>query len=445
MDAARSLALALDPSQILRAQGLAPDPWQREFLLCPDRQVLLNCCRQSGKSTTTAAGALHAALFTPRALVLLLSPTQRQSGELFRKVRDAYDALGRPLPALSDSPSEARLELANGSRVVGLPGKEGTVRGFSRAALLLIDEAAKVHDDLYRSVRPMLAVSGGRLVCLSTPFGQRGFFHREWHSDGPWRRFRITWRDCPRIAPAFIDNEVRSMGQSWVDQEYNCLFTALEGLVYPEFDACLTDDEPPAARPGARYVGGIDWGFNNPFAAVWGYLDRDDVLWLGWERYQSRCPLRDHIAAIAARHEREPSCPDPARVVWYADPSGPEEIVECRAAGWKVLRGVNDIRPGIAAVTARLRGGRLKVARQGCPNLVAESRLYRYPSADERAVIGENPVDEHNHALGALRYLVARLDHTFVARLRKPTPDADPLGESPRLPDWHNEDLWTIV
>ena len=54
-------------------------------------------------------------------------------------------------------------------------------------------------------------------------------------------------------------------------------------------------------------------------------------------------------------------------------------------------------------------------------------------------------MDEHNHALGALRYLVARLDHTFVARLRKPTPDADPLGESPRLPDWHNEDLWTII
>ncbi|HKI32676.1 MAG TPA: terminase family protein, partial [Gemmataceae bacterium] len=176
MDPARSLALALDPALILQAQGLNPDPWQRQFLLGADRQVLLNCCRQSGKSTATAARALHAALFAPRSLVLLLSPTQRQSAELFRKVRDAYDALGRPVPAVADARSQSRLELANGSRVVGLPGKEGTIRGFSRAALLLIDEAAKVHDDLYRSVRPMLAVSRGRLVCLSTPFGQRGFF-----------------------------------------------------------------------------------------------------------------------------------------------------------------------------------------------------------------------------------------------------------------------------
>jgi hypothetical protein len=260
MDAARSLALGLDPSLILTAQGLDPDPWQRQFLLCADRQVLLNCCRQSGKSTATAARALHTALYAPRSLVLLLSPTQRQSTELFRKVRDAYEALGRPVPPVADARSQARLELANGSRVVGLPGKEGTIRGFSRAALLLIDEAAKVHDDLYRSVRRMLAVSRGRLVCLSTPFGQRGFFWREWHSDNPWRRFRVTWPDCPRITPDFIDSEVRSMGKSWVYQEYNCLFTALEGVVYPDFETCLIDDDLAAGRPGMRYVGGIDWG-----------------------------------------------------------------------------------------------------------------------------------------------------------------------------------------
>jgi len=446
MDYAHSLALAFDPSLILRAQGLDPDPWQQQFLLCADRQVLLNCCRQSGKSTATAARALHTALFAPGSLVLLLSPTQRQSGELFRKVRDAYDALGRPVPPLSDARSQARLELVNGSRVIGLPGKEATIRGFSRAALLLIDEAAKVHDDLYRSVRPMLAVSRGQLVCLSTPFGQRGFFFREWGSPHPWRRFRVTWQDCPRITADFIHNEKRSMGASWVDQEYNCLFTALEGLVYPDFETCLIDDEPAGLsrrdKPGGsltnvRYVGGIDWGFNNPFAAIWGYVDSDDVLWIGWERYQNRCPLREHIAAMQTRHDRDSACPDPARVMWYADPSGPEYIMECRAAGWKVLRAFNDIRLGIAAVTARLKSGRLRVARWGCPNLVNEAQLYRYPSPQERALAGENPVNENNHALGALRYLIARLDHTFLARLRKA-----PSAPREELPD--NEDLWTI-
>jgi len=439
MDPARSLALALDPALILLAQGLDPDPWQRQFLLSVEKQVLLNCCRQSGKSTATAARALHTALVAPRSLVLLLSPTQRQSTELFRKVRDAYDAVGRPVPALADARSQARLELANGSRVLGLPSKEGNIRGYSRVALLLIDEAAKVHDDLYRSVRPMLAVSRGRIVCLSTPFGQRGFFFREWHSHHPWRRFRVPWTDCPRIEPAFIDNEVASLGKSWVDQEYNCLFTALEGLVYPDFDKCLLDGPLPLPVPaGVRYVGGIDWGFNNPFAAVWGYVDHDDVLWIGWEAYRRHEILRDNVDFIQAMHDRDPSCPDPKRVMWYADPSGPGEIRECRLAGWKIVKGFNDIRLGIAAVTTRLREGRLRVLRPRCPELVQEATLYRYPTENERELVVEKPLDRYNHALGALRYLIARHDHTFLARPRK--------GRGASQPDEpDDDDLWTNI
>ena len=70
---------------------------------------------------------------------------------------------------------QTQLKLANGSRILCLPGKEETVRCFS-PSLLIIDEASRVPDDLYRSVRPMLAVSKGRLIALSTYFGQRGWF-----------------------------------------------------------------------------------------------------------------------------------------------------------------------------------------------------------------------------------------------------------------------------
>jgi hypothetical protein len=100
MSPEKLLALALDPSLILQARGLPPDPWQRELLLSAERQVLLNCSRQSGKSTFVSALALHTALFKPKALVLLLSPSQRQSGEIFRKVTEAYNAVGRPVRAL---------------------------------------------------------------------------------------------------------------------------------------------------------------------------------------------------------------------------------------------------------------------------------------------------------------------------------------------------------
>src|SRR5262249_23592769 len=152
--------------------GIAPDPWQQALLLSTERQILLNCSRQAGKSRTVSALAVHTAVFQPNSLTLLLSPSLRQSLELFRKVMEGYTAIGRPFKLVQDA--QTKLELANGSRIICLPGKEETIRSFGSVALLVIDEAARVPDDLYRSIRPMLAISQGRLICLSTPFGKRG-------------------------------------------------------------------------------------------------------------------------------------------------------------------------------------------------------------------------------------------------------------------------------
>jgi hypothetical protein len=63
MNLEQALTLALDPSRILLAQGLSPDPWQRDFLLGADKLVLLNCSRQSGKSTTGSARRFHCLWF----------------------------------------------------------------------------------------------------------------------------------------------------------------------------------------------------------------------------------------------------------------------------------------------------------------------------------------------------------------------------------------------
>lgn len=425
IEAASAIAMSMDPTLILKAAGLTPDNWQQQLLFGRDRQILLNCCRQSGKSTSTAAIALHQALFTPKSLVLLLSPGQRQSGELFRKVLHLYNACGRPVR--SSHRTERALELENKSRIVSLPGKEETVRSFSGVSLLILDEASRVADELYYAVRPMLAVSQGRLIALSSPFGQRGWFWREYTGTGAFARYCVTWHDCPRISADFIQEELRAMGQPWVDQEYLCLFTTLQGLVYPEFNLCRIDMSWPWFHQRCRKVGGIDFGWRNPFAAVWGYYDRTgdennppDCLYLTNERYMRETLMSEHVKEL----RKHPG------VTWYADPSGADPINECRAAGMTVLRGNNDIPLGIAAVTARIRTGRLKIVQPSCPNIFAEAALYRYPSDTERAVMGEKPIDSDNHALGALRYLVSRLDHTFICKLRK-RPD---LQDMPPIP-----------
>lgn len=234
-----------DPARLMTAAGLSPDLWQRTLLRCPSTRTLLLCSRQSGKSTVAAALALRAALLEPPALVLLLSPTLRQSSELFKdKYARLFNLLGRPVGATGET--ALTVQLANGSRVVSLPGDEATIRGYSGVALLVIDEAARVPDDLYRAVRPMLAVSGGRLVALSTPWGKRGWFYEAWEGREAWERVRITAEQCPRITPEFLGEERQSLGDRWFRQEYLCSFEEVVDAVFAEADLrAATEDAPP--------------------------------------------------------------------------------------------------------------------------------------------------------------------------------------------------------
>lgn len=225
----KDLLMALDPVELAHFTGLDADPWQARLLRSTASRVLLNCSRQAGKSTMSATLAVHTAIYQPRSLVLLLSPSLRQSQELFKKALACYQAVAGAMPSVTES--ALRLELENGSRIVSLPGNEETVRGFSGVKLLIVDEAARVTNDLYLAVRPMLAVSGGRLLALSTPFGTRGWWYEAWHSQEAWERYEVPARLCPRIPPQFLAEERRAMGEWWFAQEYECRF--LDGETQP--------------------------------------------------------------------------------------------------------------------------------------------------------------------------------------------------------------------
>src|SRR5437016_3486335 len=210
--------------RVMRNLGLEPDPWQVEVLEGGHRRLLLNCCRQAGKSTAVALLGLTEAVFVPGTKVLLVSRSGRQSAELFRRVADFHRRMGAPL---LERRTATELELANFSRVVSLPCREDTIRGYDNVGLLVIDEAARVPDDA------------------------------------------------------------------------RCVVAG------------------PAPTEG-RAVGGLDFGFRNPFAAVWGVVDGDGVLWLTGEHYARQKPLSHHARFL------------PRAVMWYADPSGATERAELR-------------------------------------------------------------------------------------------------------------------
>ncbi len=246
-DIAAELRCALDPVAFaIERLNFEPDQWQADVLRSSASRLALNCSRQVGKSTTAAIMGTHRAVYHPRSLILLVSPSLRQSRELFAKVTDFLRMLDTR-PAL-DEDNALSLALDTRSRVVCLPGNAATVRGYSAPSLVIEDEAAYCPDALYRSIRPMLAVSRGQLVLLSTPYGKRGHFFEEWQGGGEeWARFKITADDCPRIDAGFLDQEKRSLGERWFRQEYYCEFADVIDSVFhlADIERSITGDVSP--------------------------------------------------------------------------------------------------------------------------------------------------------------------------------------------------------
>lgn len=293
--------VAADPAAVFRASGLDPDPAQLELLQCRDRNVLVLWTRQfAGKSQTAAALALHEAMTNlgkqgNGSLTLIFSAGQREAIELLRKVKQLrYGLLGqhmqtkfrvrRPrsvakdvnqykklvsgsvwnepqLPSSVDASVDAKtmLELANGSRIISLPAKSQATVGYT-ADLLILDEAKIVPDDLFRSVRPMLATTGGRMIALSTPLGQRGWFYEAckqcWEAElrsekPPYRLFKRTCWDCPRLDREFVEQERKLIGDYWFRQEYEVEFLAPQGAVFrtEDVDRTLVSKEEPYQVP----------------------------------------------------------------------------------------------------------------------------------------------------------------------------------------------------
>ena len=229
--AANDLLYASDPvTWAKEVLGYHPDPWQAKLLRSRSNKIILNCSRQSGKSTTCAALGLHESIYRRPSFGLVIAPSQDQSAELMLKFDEFRGAVELPSDYLSTD-TKLAVRFSNGNRFIARPGSEKSSRSFSAVTLLLEDEAARVPDPLYSSVRPMLAVSNGRHILMSTPFGKQNHFFKIWDEQRDiWEWYEIPAEMCPRISKQFLEEEKRI--NLWFEQEYHCAFLDAEGTVF---------------------------------------------------------------------------------------------------------------------------------------------------------------------------------------------------------------------
>lgn len=266
-----------------------------------------------------------------------------------------------------------------------------------------LDEAGQMKAWTWKVIQARLGFYQGKCLFTTTPYALNWFYTdiylRAKAGDKNYFVSQFSSVQNPAYPQEEFERAKTTMDERTFALRYLGEFRRMQGLVWPEFDqwVCQADEfkratEKFRVHPSLyRRVGGIDWGYNNPFVALSGWLDDDGVLWLDTEHFAERKLLAEHAAVL------EPSCE------YFADPSGLQQIQELRAKNLNVRSADNDVAIGIERVTQRGKSGRLKISPE-CRNLISESETYHYNEDTEK------PIKEHDHAVDALRYLIMGLD-----------------------------------
>ena len=213
--------------------GFKPFPYQEEILRCRAKRIIVCSGRQVGKTTVTAVKAIHFAVTNPNTTTLIVSPTLRQSINMFDKILD-FVMLSPLLRRSVIYKTRTQIKFSNYSRIKALPcGTEGrTLRGET-AHLVIIDEAAFVPEIVITNVvMPMISATDGHLWLLSTPWNKDHIFYKCW-TNPKWVKFHVPTSANPLVAREFLEEQRELIGEERYRIEYEAEFIDDQRAFFP--------------------------------------------------------------------------------------------------------------------------------------------------------------------------------------------------------------------
>ena len=232
------------------------DPWQKEVLE-EKGNICLRSGRQVGKSEVTSRKAAQYAIKNKNKTVMVIASVERQAFLLFEKIL-AYMEQFYPtyIKKGKDKPTKQKMRLRNGSVIICVPtGLSGHgIRGHT-VDLLIADEAAFIPEAVWTAVTPMLAVTKGTIILLSTPHGKGGFYY-DCYMRKDFKTWHVSSEDCPRKDDEFLAREKERMTEVQYAQEY--LGEFIDELTQFFTDALIMKCMKGKRRNGTRKSLGVD-------------------------------------------------------------------------------------------------------------------------------------------------------------------------------------------
>ena len=196
------------------------DEWQRK-VLSQKGNICLRSGRQVGKSTVISIKAAEYAVNNKKKTVLVVAAVERQAYHLFEMTLNYLtDNYKSHIKMGKSRPTKSKIQLKNGSIIMCLPtGVSGLgIRGYT-IDLLIADEAAFIPEEVWTAITPMLSVTKGDIILLSTPHGKEGFYYDCFQNED-YSSFHISSEECGRIDDKFLKREKERMTKVQYAQEY---------------------------------------------------------------------------------------------------------------------------------------------------------------------------------------------------------------------------------
>ncbi|MBK9284987.1 MAG: hypothetical protein IPM51_11830 [Sphingobacteriaceae bacterium] len=276
------------------------------------------------------------------------------------------------------------------------------------------DEAGQFKYNVWIAIQGRTGLKRSPILLTTTPYGKNWLYHHFYkaYKEGNPDYYVVQWPS--NANPAYSTEEYERaksvMSGELGTMRYDGEFSGIAGLVYRDIGNCFTTLSPSElstllSKPGT-FHGGIDFGWNDPFCALSGFLEKErDILWVWFERYKSKTPIEVHADKLPKFVDRS--------IKWYCD-HNPELIQKLKRGGHLVAKAEKNILAGINAVNHRIYTDRLKIVSNRCKAVVAESEMYKYPDEEDK-MGGDVPIDDFNHAMDALRYMIMGIDRKRAA------------------------------
>ena len=295
------------------------------------------------------------------------------------------------------------------------------IQGVTLAGVMF-DEVALMPESFVNQATGRCSVTGSKFWFNCNPMERLHWFKMNWINR--YQKEKLLYVHFSLDDNYSLDEAVKARYRSmytgvfyrrYIEGEW----CAAEGVIYDDWNEDENSFDANEVRPwekvGVHHYIGVDYGTTNPTVFLDCY-DDGNIVYITREYYQDSKAEQMQKSPYQHGDDMDAFCGEDRNVIVIVDPAAGGFKMELKNRGYWVRDAVNDVLPGIELCSTMIHKRLVKVDKS-CVNFRKEINSYVWDDkARQRGE--ERPLKQKDHAMDAMRYLLATTISRFELRRR---------------------------